>query len=137
MRTTSSGAPGSAPADGQAGRRADWDEPRTVRLFYFLPNDRLFRPEVVQRMKEEILHIRTWYGEQMEAHGHGYKTFRAETDDEGDPVKAVEIVLPARAGACSTSCLTRVGCGPRAPGELKIPVRRRMPDRLSPAQRSP
>ena len=61
-------------------------EPRTLRLFYFLPNDRPFRPEVVQRVKEEILHIQTWYGQQMEAHGHGYKTFRIETDDEGDPV---------------------------------------------------
>ncbi len=61
-------------------------EPRTVRLFYFLPNDRPFRPEVVQRMKEEILHIQAWYGEQMEAHGYGYKTFRVETDDDGDPV---------------------------------------------------
>ena len=61
-------------------------EPRTVRLFYFLPNDRPFRPQIVQRMKEEILHIQAWYGEQMEGHGYGYKTFRIETDDEGDPV---------------------------------------------------
>ena len=61
-------------------------EPRTVQLFYFLPNDRPFRPQIVQRMKEEILHIQAWYGEQMEGHGYGYKTFRIETDDDGDPV---------------------------------------------------
>ena len=60
--------------------------PLGAALFYFLPNDRPFRPEVVQRMREEILHIQAWYGEQMEAHGYGYKTFRIETDDEGDPV---------------------------------------------------
>ena len=60
--------------------------PRTVRLFYFLPNDRTHRPAVVQRMKDEILRIQALYGEQMEAHGHGYRTFRIETDDGGDPV---------------------------------------------------
>ena len=72
-----------------AGKRlADLDvgEPRTVRLFYFLPNDRPFRPEVVQRTREEMLRIQAWYGEQVEAHGHGYMTFRLETDDQGDPV---------------------------------------------------
>ena len=72
-----------------AGKRlADLDagEPRTVRLFYFLPNDRPFRPEVVQRLKEEMSSIQAFYGEQMEAHGYGYTTFRLETDDQGDPV---------------------------------------------------
>ena len=69
-------------------RLADLDagEPRTVRLFYFLPNDRPFRPEVVQRVKVEMLGIQAFYGEQMEAHGYGYTTFRIETDDQGDPV---------------------------------------------------
>ena len=71
-----------------AKRLADLDtgEPRTVRLFYSLPNDRTFRPEVVQRIKDEILNIQAFYGEQMEAHGFGYKTFRIETDDEGEPL---------------------------------------------------
>ena len=71
-----------------AKRLADLDtgEPRTVRLFYFLPNDRPYRPDVVQRIKDEIRNIQTFYGEQMEAHGYGYKTFRFETDDEGEPL---------------------------------------------------
>ena len=72
-----------------AGKRlADLDagEPRTVRLFYFLPSDRPFRSQVVEGMKEDVIHIQAWYGEQMEAHGYGYKTFRIETDGEGDPV---------------------------------------------------
>ncbi len=71
-----------------AKRLADLDvgEPRTVRLIYFLPNDRPFSGDVVQRMKEEILHIQTFYAEQMEAHGYGAKTFRIETDDQGEPM---------------------------------------------------
>ena len=65
---------------------ADAGEPRTVRLIYLLPNDRDFRPEVVQRMKEEIRRIQTFYREQMQAHGQGARTFRVETDAQGEPV---------------------------------------------------
>ena len=61
-------------------------EPRTVRLFYFLPNDRPYRTEVVDSMKSGILDLQTFYGEQMEALGYGNTTFRIETDDQGDPV---------------------------------------------------
>ncbi len=61
-------------------------EPRTVRLIYFLPNDRPFSAEVVQKMKDEIRRIQTFYAEQMEAHGYGAKTFRIETDDQGEPM---------------------------------------------------
>ena len=65
---------------------ADVGEPRTVRLIYFLPNDQDFRPEVVQRMKDEIRRLQTFYREQMQAHGHGARTFRVETDTQGEPV---------------------------------------------------
>ena len=61
-------------------------ESRTVRLFYFLPNDRPFRTDVVQRIKDEIRNIQVWFGEQIQAHGYGYKTFRFETDDQGEPL---------------------------------------------------
>ena len=61
-------------------------EPRTVRLFYFLPNDRPYRTEVVNSMKSGILDLQTFFGEQMEALGYGNTTFRIETDDQGDPV---------------------------------------------------
>ena len=60
-------------------------EPRTVRMIYFLPNDRPYRAEVVQKMKDEISHIQTFYAEQMQAHGHGNNTFRFETDAQGQP----------------------------------------------------
>ena len=61
-------------------------EPRTVRLIYFLPNDRPYRANVVQRMKDEILNIQTFYAEQMRAHGYGFTTFRVETDSQGEPI---------------------------------------------------
>ena len=61
-------------------------EPRTVRLIYFLPNDRSFNEEVVQNMKDEIRNIQTFYAEQMRARGYGDKTFRVETDAQGEPM---------------------------------------------------
>ena len=83
-----------APSDWQHDNRryarslanADAGEPRTVRLIYFLPNDQEFRPEVVQRMKDEILSLQTFYRQQMQAHGQGARTFRVETDAQGEPV---------------------------------------------------
>ena len=61
-------------------------EPRTVRMIYFLPNDRPFRQEVVDSMKTTIRQIQTFYSEQLEAHGYGNKTFRFETDAQGEPM---------------------------------------------------
>ena len=60
--------------------------PRTVRMIYFLPNDRQFRASVVDSMKRTIRRIQTFYGEQMQAHGHGYKTFAVESDASGEPI---------------------------------------------------
>ena len=61
-------------------------EPRTVRMIYFLPNDRPYRAEVVQKMKDEILNIQTFFAEQMITHGYGELTFRIETDAQGEPI---------------------------------------------------
>ena len=61
-------------------------EPRTVRMIYFLPNDRPFRQEVVDSMKVTIRQIQTFYAEQMQAHGYGDRTFRFETDAQGEPL---------------------------------------------------
>ena len=60
-------------------------EPRTVRMIYFLPNDRPYRADVVQRMKDEIRNIQTFYAESMQAHGYDM-TFQIETDVQGEPV---------------------------------------------------
>ena len=64
----------------------DVGEPRTVRMIYFLPNDRPFQQAVVDSMKVTIRQIQTFYADQMEAHGYGRKTFRFETDAQGNPV---------------------------------------------------
>ena len=69
-----------------AGKRLALDvgEPRTVRMIYFLPNDRPFRQEVADSMKVAIRRVQSFYAEQMEAHGYGEKTFRVETDAQGE-----------------------------------------------------
>ena len=64
----------------------DVGEPRTVRMIYFLPNDRPFQQAVVDSMKVTIRQIQTFFADQMEAHGYGRKTFRFETDAQGEPV---------------------------------------------------
>ena len=61
-------------------------EPRTVRMIYFLPNDRPYRAEIVQKMKDEIRNIQTFFGEQMQASGQGDMSFRFETDAQGEPL---------------------------------------------------
>ena len=61
-------------------------EPRTVRMIYFLPNDRPFQQAVVDSMKVTIRQIQTFYVDQMEARGYGNKTFRFETDAQGEPM---------------------------------------------------
>ena len=72
-----------------AGKRLanlDVGPPRTVRLIYFLPNDRPFRQEVVDLMKVRIREVQTFYADQMQAHGYGNITFRFETDAQGEPL---------------------------------------------------
>ena len=64
----------------------DVGEPRTVRMIYFLPNDRPFRASVIDSMKATIRQVQTFYAEQMQAHGLGNKTFRFETDAEDEPL---------------------------------------------------
>ena len=61
-------------------------EPRTVRMIYFLPNDRPFRREVVDSMKTVIRKVQTFYAEQMDAQGYGTKIFHFETDPRGEPL---------------------------------------------------
>ena len=61
-------------------------EPRTVRMIYFLPNDRPYRADVVQRMKDDIQLSQTFFAEQMEAHGYGRLTFHFESDLQGEPM---------------------------------------------------
>ena len=55
-------------------------------MIYLLPNDRTYRAEVVQRMKDQIREVQNFYAEQMELHGYGRITFRVETDEKGEVV---------------------------------------------------
>ena len=64
----------------------DVGEPRTVRMIYFLPKGRPRRDDVVQQMKDYILNVQTFFAEQIEAHGYGRRTFRIETDPQGEPI---------------------------------------------------
>ncbi len=75
----------SSPADKRASN-LDAAEPRTVRMFYFLPNDRPFRQEMVDSMKATMRRLQRFFGEQMAAHGYGPMTFRYEADCDGAPV---------------------------------------------------
>ena len=58
---------------------------RTVRLIYFLPNDRPYRAEEVNRIKTIVRQVQTFYAEQMQAHGYENRAFRFETDAAGEP----------------------------------------------------
>ncbi len=64
----------------------DVGEPRTVRMIYFLPNDRPFRQEVVDSMRVRIRQVQTFFAEQMEANGRSSGTLRIETDPQGEPL---------------------------------------------------
>ena len=61
-------------------------KPRTVRMIYFLPNDRPYRADVVDSMKAVIRQVQTFYADQMQAHGNEDGTFGFETDAQGEPL---------------------------------------------------
>lgn len=59
---------------------------QSVRLIYFLPNDRPARPEQVAALRQLIKNVQAFYADEMERHGFGRKTFRVETDKDGEPL---------------------------------------------------
>ena len=67
-----------------AGKRLA-DEPRAVRMVYYVVGDG-YRAETVAGMKSAILDIQALYGHWTRAHGLGERTFRHETDAEGEPL---------------------------------------------------
>ncbi len=71
---------------GKVGAEKNAGEPGTVRMIYFLPNDRPYRQSVVDTMKATMVRLQAWFGEQMASHGYGYMTFRYEADADGAPV---------------------------------------------------
>ena len=53
----------------------------TVRVIYFLPNDREPRPDIDTKLDKMIKKSQLFFADQMENHGFGRKTFQIETDD--------------------------------------------------------
>ena len=71
-----------------AGKRAfslNTGEPRTVRVIYFVPNDRSFTATVEDSIKRAVGQVRTFFADQMKAHGFGLDAINIETGADGDP----------------------------------------------------
>ena len=71
-----------------AGKRLaalDMGEPRTVRMIYFLPNDRPYSAAVFDSVKTKMRQMHTFFANQMSAHGYGSGGFRFEKDAAGQP----------------------------------------------------
>ena len=61
-------------------------EPRTVRVIYFLPTDWPFEADMPEKIREDVRKAQAFFAEQMEAHGYGKRTFRVETDEQGEMI---------------------------------------------------
>ena len=81
LRARSMGRPASKHAVG-----LDAGDPLTVRLIYFVPSDREAQDDIDEKLDSMIGDVRESYKEQMENHGFGSRTFRLETDAEGNAV---------------------------------------------------
>ena len=68
------------------GQNLNVGKPRTVRMIYFLPNDRPARPERVAAFRELIKEARQFFADEMQRHGYGRKTFNVETNASGEPL---------------------------------------------------
>ena len=64
----------------------DVGEPRTVRMIYFLPNDRPYRAEAVDTMKTRMRQMQDFFAEQMKANRQGSTSIRFEADAQGEPL---------------------------------------------------
>ena len=60
--------------------------PPIVHIIYFIPKDRTPQPDIDEKLDTLIKDVQTFYADHMEAHGHGRKTFRFETDARGKAV---------------------------------------------------
>ena len=64
----------------------NFSEPRTVRIIYFLPNDRPLQQNIDTKLDTLIRGVRQFYADEMERHGFKGKTFTFETDATGKAV---------------------------------------------------
>ena len=61
-------------------------ESSTVRIIYFIPNDRAAEPDIDNRLDTLMKNAKNFYAAQLEAHGFSRKTFRFEVDKNGNAV---------------------------------------------------
>ena len=61
-------------------------EPHTVRLIYFLPNDRSPQQDIDTKLDTLIKDVQQFYADEMQRHGYAGKTFTLETDVNGKAV---------------------------------------------------
>ena len=59
---------------------------RTVRLVYFLPNDLDPQPKIGTRLNVLIKDIQKYFADEMDRHGYGKKTFKFESDHNGNAI---------------------------------------------------
>ena len=92
-----------------AGKQAllDTGAPRTVRMIYYVASAGAFRQEVVNKMKTTIREVQRIYADQIRAHGFEEKTFRYETDAQGEPM--VHIVYGAGHYSSHWDALASIG----------------------------
>ena len=64
----------------------NFGEPHTVRLIYFLPNDRSPQQNINTRLETLIRDVQQFYADEMERYNLGQKTFTFETDAAGKTV---------------------------------------------------
>ena len=64
----------------------DTDPEYVVRVIYFITKDREFDPDIDTKLDTAMKEQQAFFADEMERHGFGRKTFRFETDDEGNIV---------------------------------------------------
>ena len=57
-----------------------------VKIVYFVSKDREPQKDIDTRIRKLLEQVRSFYADQMESYGFGRKTFRLETDADGDTV---------------------------------------------------
>ena len=84
-------------------------EPRTVRMIYFVSDRQGFRQEVIDKMKTTIREVQRIYADQISAHGFGEKTFRYETDAQGEPIVHVCVWYRRQLRLCGSAWQDSMG----------------------------
>src|SRR5262245_58003232 len=98
-----------------------------VRLLYVIPSNRTPQPRAVASLQHAIRVAQDWYGDQMERHGFGLKTFQFETEPDGSTPRVHFLYPPqtddyfrADPWARVTGAVRDAGLGPFTPGVVWV-----------------